>query len=175
MLHSKTTKDIFKNHKLVIANKQSPNMKSLLTRAKFTSEMGVNRVYKCSSKCVSCKNIKEGDEHLFKSVQQRFRVKSNFTCTTKNIIYVIICGNPECREEYIGQSSLEIRFRISVHKQQVKDKELRKLYVSKHIFECGKGQFEIFPFYKMYSNNEMERIKKEEYFINKYKPTLNRN
>lgn len=172
MKHAEGTSDVFKNKKLIIARSQPPNMKSLLTRAKFSSSPPNHRVYRCSERCVSCKNIKEGMEHTFRSVNQTFQVKSDFTCTTRNIIYVLICDN--CQQDYIGQSSLEIRFRISVHKQQIKDESLRKLNVSKHVHSCGNSQFKIFPFYKLKTEDGMERRKKEEYFIKKFQPTLNR-
>ena len=51
------------------------------------------------------------------------------------------------------------------------------LFVSKHIFECAKDlspKFTMTPFYKMASDSSIDRLLKEAYFINLYKPFLNR-
>ena len=174
MQQSTETREVFKDTKLTFAYKQPPNMKGLLTKAAFTEQdkSDNEKVYKCSPKCQSCKFLQEGNTHVFTGTKYEFKIKNSFTCTTRNVIYVMICGN--CDKDYIGQSSLEIRFRIAVHKQQIKDPGLRKLHVSKHIFECGKGNFRIFPFFKMFTNDQQERLNKEEYFIQKFKPALNR-
>ena len=51
------------------------------------------------------------------------------------------------------------------------------LYVSGHIANCAKNQpikFQILPFYKMQNYNMTSRKMKENYFINLFKPKLNR-
>ena len=62
---------------------------------------------------------------------------------------------------------------MTVHRQQIRNETVRFLQVSKHIYDCGKGKFSVFPFYQMKTNNKIEREAKEDYFINKYKPELN--
>jgi len=95
------------------------------------------------------------------------------SCTSKNIIYVISCSG--CNKQYIGQTS-NLRNRITVHRQQIRDASLRKLPISKHIYSCAKHlnpMFTIFPFYQMYTPDTQSRIIKENFFINKFKPELN--
>ena len=59
-------------------------------------------------------------------------------------------------------------FRVTVHKQQIRDPHTRMLGVSKHIDECAAGltpQFTIFPFYKILSPSEGMRKNKERFFL----------
>ena len=123
-------------------------------------------------KCITCESLIESANFKFKNSTDVFNIMYNFTCTTKNVIYVLICEN--CGEEYIGETGNQLKTRITVHRQQIRDENVRHLYVSKHIYQCGKGKFKIFPFYKIKQDDEMERKMKEKLFINKFKPQLNR-
>ena len=48
-----------------------------------------------------------------------------------------------------------------------------KNLVEKHLRTCGKGNFTIFPFLQLHSNDTDLRRKYEDYFIKKYKTKLN--
>lgn len=80
----------------------------------------------------------------------------------------------ECRKNYIGQTGTKLSDRVRVHKQQIRDPSVRYTPCSKHFDICGRGQFEIFPFYKVREESDQLRLAKEQYFINKFKPNLNR-
>ena len=84
----------------------------------------------------------------------------------------MIC--PSCSEEYIGQTGTKLADRVRVHKQQIKDPTVRNTPCSAHFDNCGHGKFIIFPFYKVKSDNENLRRAKENFFINIFKPKLNR-
>ena len=93
----------------------------------------------------------------------------------RNLIYVIRCGG--CQEEYIGDTGDTLRHRLTVHRQQIRDESTRMLYVSGHIANCAKNQsikFQILRLYKMQNDNTTSRKMKENYFINLFKPKLNR-
>ncbi|MEW8512949.1 MAG: GIY-YIG nuclease family protein [Candidatus Thiodiazotropha sp.] len=97
------------------------------------------------------------------------------SCEVKNLIYVIRCGG--CHEEYIGETGDTLRHRVTVHKQQIRDASTRMLYVSGHIDHCARNKpikFKIWPLYKMQSDNAALRKMKEQFFINLFKPKLNR-
>ena len=54
--------------------------------------------------------------------------------------------------------------------------QYRNLKVSKHIYNCAKNispMFTICPFYKLQNQDETFRKEKEDYFIQKFKPSLN--
>ena len=158
--------------RLIIAHKQSPNLKRILTKAQFSSEKINYSTNKCNSACQTCRlYLKQSDHHIFKETGTRFNLRYNFTCTSKNLIYVLICS--VCYGEYIGQTSTQLKQRLNTHIEQINHDNLRMLKVSNHIYNCSKGKFQIFPFYKLKSDNKYEREQKELYFIKKFKPALN--
>lgn len=95
------------------------------------------------------------------------------SCQSKNLIYTIICDDG-CNQFYIGETGTTLRTRIRVHKQQIRDPEYRKIKLSEHIDVCGRGQFKVFPFYKLFTESATERREKEKQFIQTLKPSLNR-
>lgn len=161
-----------KNKRVIFAKRQPPNLKNILCRAKFCSiNETICEVKKCGSNCETCKLIYEGPTIMFHNAKYKFHVQNNFNCISRNLIYVITCN--QCRFQYIGCTSRDLQSRMNVHRQQIRDASLRHLKVSKHIYECSKGTFNVYPFYKMKSNNKAERETKELYFINKFNPELN--
>jgi hypothetical protein len=173
---SKRLNNILKHTNIIMSKRQAPNLKKLLTRAKTSNtEMTQATVSKCNNKrCGTCKHLHEGNSIKFQRNAKPFTVKKSMSCTSKNLIYTLICNG--CDAKYIGQTN-DLRKRVTVHRQQIKDESLRKLPVSKHIHTCAKNitpQFSIFPFYKMNSDDTQARLIKESHFIQKFNPTLNR-
>ena len=80
------------------------------------------------------------------------------------------------QKQYVGETGDILRNRIRVHRQHVRDKNVRVLHVSEHISTCSKTEpyFSVFPFYKLSNDNVTYRREKEQYFIEKFKPSLNR-
>ena len=162
----------FKSKRLIIANKQAPNLRRLFTTSQFCTKDTNYKVSKCKATCITCRlYLKEGDHHTFKESNTIFTVKYNFTCTSKNLIYVLICE--ECMSEYIGQTGTQLKKRVNTHVEQIKHDHLRSLNVSSHIHQCSRGRFKIFPFFKIHTDNKYDREHKESYFIQKFKPALN--
>ena len=96
------------------------------------------------------------------------------SCNSQNLIYVIIC--PTCQEEYIGETGkgkTKLRDRVRVHRQHIQQPELAILPVSKHLRNCGKGNFNIFPFFQLKTNDENLRKTYETKFIKEFRPKLN--
>ena len=95
-------------------------------------------------------------------------------CNLKNTLYLIRCSG--CNKEYIGQTS-NLQARVRIHKQQILNPNLLTLYVSKHIAHCSIGEdisFTLTPFLTFDRNDVIDREEKENYFIQKYTPDLNR-
>ena len=115
------------------------------------------------------------DFYKFKNIDKQFSLKSKMTCESKNLIYVVIC--PTCKEEYIGETGIgdsKLRDRVRVYRQHIRQPEYEKLKVEKHLRTCGKGNFKIFPFFQLRTNDTDPRREYESYFIKKYKTKLNR-
>ena len=83
-----------------------------------------------------------------------------------------------CGEGYIGQTGNELRKRMTVHRQQIRNPELRMIPLSEHLSKRAKSsskKFSVFPFYKFPEEaKEQQRIIKEAEFNSKYKPKLNK-
>ena len=169
-------KKILESSKIIKSKRQSPSLKSILTRACFSSINNENpKVSKCNKpRCATCPYLTTGPKFNFKNGSQ-FIVKSSMTCVSSNILYVITCAG--CGENYIGQTGDTLQHRMTVHRQQIREPKYQCTKVSQHIRECAKNlspNFTVFPFYKfLRETTETERELKEKRFIQGYKPALN--
>ena len=168
---------MFNRHKILKSKRQPKNLKHILTRAKYDGTDSIRKkgkVSKCTDKrCGTCPHLLQGSHFRFEN-GQTFEVKSNFDCSSKNVIYAIMC--PTCQKTYIGET-VNLRKRVTVHKQHNTDSKYRYMFVNKHLADCGKCDFKIFPFYQLYTKSGcvMKQLQeKERYFIHKYSPSLNR-
>ena len=167
-------KEVLKKYNFIKCKRQSQNLKKLLTKAKFSEQTITKSVQKCNRpKCGLCKFLIEDNKYEFKCGKS-FTVNQNMTCDVKNLIYVIRCAG--CKEDYIGETS-NLRNRVTVHNQQIRDPNTRKIQLSQHLDECSyTGQkYQIFPFFKLQNDSIIQRKQKETYFITKFKPKLNSN
>ena len=173
-------KNKLQNTKLIQSKRQPQSLKRILTRAKFTTGDPIvdkPKVSKCNDKrCQTCKHIVECSQvEINKTSKTTFNIKNNMNCGVRDFIYVITCNG--CEEKYIGQSGDTLRHRTSLHRNQILIPQYRKLKVSKHIAECAKTKtimFTICPFFKLHNQDELYRKEKENYFISKYNPSLNK-
>ena len=166
-----STKNIYKDVKLVNSKKQNKNLKQLLSRAILTSDSG-GKVTKCGSpRCELCDILMEGSTLTFKN--KTFIINKNMSCDSQNCIYAIICNG--CGEHYIGET-VNLRLRANIHKDHVRRNI--GLNVSRHIAECAnspnKEKFYIMPFFKLTTDSTSLRKSMESRFIKKYNPLLNR-
>ena len=170
MQHTDNLQSAFSNKRLLCAKRKSSNIKQLLTTAAFSernlAECGIKR---CKDNCVTCQYLVETTEVIFKECYESFKLKYSFNCNSKNVIYLIKC---KCLKIYIGEC-ISLKQRLFLHKSNIKNERNRVLPVSKHIYNCSGGEFKLFPFYKMNTDDENARKAKEAFFINKYKPELN--
>ena len=78
------------------------------------------------------------------------------TCDKRNLVYLVIC--PTCKEEYIGETGIgdsKLRDRVKIYRQHSRQSENEKLIVEKHLRTCDKGNFTIFPFLQLRSNDKI--------------------
>lgn len=166
-------KRLMDSMEMINSRRQAPNLKKILTKAKFSS--GHTEVTQCSDRrCGTCSLIITGQSFIFKNSRKPFKVNFNMNCGTENLLYVLQCQG--CLENYIGQTSGTLRARMRVHKQQINTPEYRQIAVSKHIAECAKNKdppFKVFPFYKILNDDKSFRDIKEQSFIKIFNPHLN--
>ena len=167
-----STEAIFTNAKIVNSKRQPNNLKSLLTSARLKLRETSFKVSKCNDKrCDLCNFILEGSTFDFKEDNYKLNVNSNMNYNVLKCIYVLKCKG--CQEIYIGETS-NFRLRANLHKSHInKNCGLR---VSRHIYACARDKvikFQIMPFYKVRGDDTRLRKEKENYFITKFKPSLN--
>ena len=169
-------KDAFKKTTFINSKRQSQTLKSMLVRASFKNSE-TYKTSKCgTSRCGCCINILEQTSFYFKNVDKLFEIRSNMNCSSQNLIYTLICGN--CKKTYIGETGDILRNRTRVHRQQIDNPNIMNLKVSHHIAQCTRhlqkqDKFQIFPIYKVKTDNSETRKYMEKYFINSLKPDLN--
>ncbi len=161
--------------KLINSKRQGPNLKSLLTRARFSDNSSLvskhHTVSKCCDpRCGTCDVILEGSQYTLKDSQKTLTVNENMTCKSQYLIYVIKCLG--CHSDYIG-STKNLRHRVSLHKSQIKCEHNRNCPVSQHLADCSGGRFKIFPFLKIKTANDTFMRETEMKLIKKYSPALN--
>jgi hypothetical protein len=162
-------KNQFSNTSLIKSKRQPPNLKRMLTSARFNSNPQEYGVVKCGeARCKLCECIIEGKTYFFKRTGITFHIKAHMNCNTRNCVYVMECMG--CNFIYVGETN-NLRLRVNLHRDHIKHD--KGYYVSHHIHSCG-THFKIMPFYKVSRDCELYRKTKEQLFIDKFKPELNR-
>ena len=88
--------------KIINSKRQPPNLKRILTRARFQLEEHIQttKVTKCNqSLCGTCKHLKEGNNIVLQPSGFNFNIKQPMSCTVRNVIYCYTCQG--CKEQYI--------------------------------------------------------------------------
>lgn len=60
-------------------------------------------------------------------------------CRKKGVIYALTYEG--CGERYIGETGMQLKYRMPVRRQQSRDPRVRCVHVSKHIDESGSDHF----------------------------------
>jgi hypothetical protein len=165
-------RNVLENYQIIKSKRQPPNLKRILTKAKYTETTSNPKVSRClRPNCGLCTYLIEG-EAINTRQGQTITTKTDMSCDVKNVIYIIICKG--CKGEYIGETN-ELRKRITVHRQQIRNPLTRMLKVSEHIDNCTQTEpkFSVFPFYKMQTDSVLKRRQMEQHFITLFKPNLN--
>ena len=167
----KDIRPAFVNKKIIKGFRQPPNLKQILTGAKFEERETENSgVFRCkNARCGVCDFIIENPTVTFKNRQKPFVVKSELTCNAKNVIYVLFCKG--CNAEYIGQTT-NFRQRVTVHRQQIRENNFMIL-ASQHFHNCHPHEdppFLAAPFFKT-TKEKLDQY--EKHFIEILKPELN--
>ena len=111
-------------------------------------------------------------EHTFKTVDKKFEIRIPFNCESKSLIYVVTCSG--CKEEYLGQTQTILKERLNAYSQHIRQPELQQIDVEGHIRPCGGGNFKIMSHFAIREDNKILRESYETYFIEKFKPALNK-
>ena len=174
LTNDQTMREALSTSKIIKSKRQPPNLKKILTKAKFAEQSSrtIQKVFKCKrANCALCDYLAEGHSFNFKG--KIFYAKETMSCDVKNVIYVLQCNG--CKGYYIGQTGNNQRSRRTVHAQQIRDHSKRQLFLSEHTDICCRSdpKFTKFPFFKMHSESISARLAKEKYFIKRFNPNFN--
>ena len=166
LTNDQTMREALSTSKIIKSKRQPPNLKKILTKAKFAEQASrtMHKVFKCNrANCALCDYLAEGHSFNFKS--KTFYVKETMSCYVKNVIYVLQCNG--CKENDIGQTGNKLRSRRTMHAQQIRDPSTGQVPLSEHIDICCRSdpKFTMFPFFKMHSKSISARLAKEKHFI----------
>ena len=135
LTNDQTMREALSTSKIIKSEWQPPNLKKILTKAKFAEQAPrtTHKVFKCNrTNCALCDYLAEGHSFNFKG--KIFYVKETMSCDMKKVIYVLQCNG--CKEYYIGQTGDKLRSRRTVHAQQIRDPSTRQLPLSEQIDIC---------------------------------------
>ena len=144
--HDPVLSQLFPAGSIRVACKRESNLKDLLLRADpynikndlvDHSEKGY---VGCGQKCDSCDNFVDVTPHVkCFATGRKFKVRSNFTCSTPNVIYVAYCTL--CGKQGVG-STTSWKPRLANYKSHVKKKKATCRIVSHFIGDCSNPSLE---------------------------------
>ncbi|XP_066441337.1 uncharacterized protein [Eleutherodactylus coqui] len=71
--------------------------------------------------CASCHNMVKGDSFAHPRTGKRFRIRGWYSCWSAFVVYLISCP---CGLQYVGQTTTEVRKRMSNHKSNIRTRKL---------------------------------------------------
>ncbi|XP_077109686.1 uncharacterized protein LOC143766127 [Ranitomeya variabilis] len=101
--------------------------KSLVQRTLSTAKHGN---FPCLG-CACCNNMLKGEFCHHPHTGKKIFLKERYTCSSSFVVYMIVCP---CGLTYVGETTMEVRARISKHKSTVTT-GLSELPVPKHFIE----------------------------------------
>ena len=133
--NSDRMRNTLKKVRFINCKRQAPNVGRILCKSSSSTSNSIKVVKNCGKNLVCCQYIKEGKEHIFKTVDKKFEIRVPFNCESKNLIYVVICSG--CKEEYIGQIQTMLKDRLNTNRQHIRQPELHQIDVEGHIRTYG--------------------------------------
>ena len=123
LLSSERCRKAFK-HLPVVAFRRCPNLRDLLVSAKLPSNSTNPNPqlpcgsFRCGKNCATCPYMTDGlTSYTFFSTGETRTIKSNLTCDTKNLIYMIQCNR--CNLQYIGETKRQLKDRFNEHRRTI--------------------------------------------------------
>lgn len=113
----------------------------------------------------TCPILTEDLQFTFQQ-EETLIIKTNFTCASQNLIYLLTCSG--CNQNYMGQRGFTLRHRVTLHKEQTHFSQYSQIVLSEHIDRYTRNEtpnFRIFPLYQC--KHLQECLNKEDLFIQK--------
>lgn len=103
---SENLQELIQLNDILHSRRQLPNLKNILTKAKFGKTHDKPTVSKCEDpRCGTCPFLQTGPSIFFKN-GMHFNVNSTMNCKSKHLIYCMTY--PTCGDNYIGQTGTKL-------------------------------------------------------------------
>ena len=174
LLSSNRCKKVFQ-HLPLVAFRRSLNLRDLLVTATISSNSSGS--FRCGKNCSTCSYISHGlTSYTFSSTGETRLIKSNLTCDTKNIIYMIQCNR--CNLQYIGETKRRLKDRFYEHRRTTDNRNTtsKPTTAAEHFLSSNHtaNDMQLIPIEKIFSNRDSIRKAREAFLIQSkgsYEPT----
>ena len=150
----------------MVACKQSPNLKSVLCRAKLPQNTHPKRrlvgMQPCRKPCNVCYYVCNTKTVISSYTKQSFNLNGLFTCATSGVIYLTTCL--KCKKQYVGQTGRVFGQRMMEHLRNIRNrKEATGVHYSSP--NHTHRDFSVQVIEKVSPNTVNVRLEREEYWI----------
>ena len=127
--------------------------------------------YRCGKNCATCPYISDGlTNYTFFSTGETRSIKSNLTCETKNLIYMIQCNR--CNLQYIGETKRRLKDRFNEHRRTIDNPNTKSkpTTAAEHFLTAPNrtaNDMQLIPIEKVFSNRDSVRKAREAFLISK--------
>ena len=83
-------------------------------------------------KCALCPRMKEGNRFKSNFTGLSYKIRHNFTCKSKYVVYLIMCNN--CGKQYTGKSINYMHIRHCGHRSEIENSSTE---LGVHFAACG--------------------------------------
>ena len=129
--------------------------------------------FKCErKKCIICeKHVTEGQSFQSCQTQEQFQLRDNFTCDTRNIIYLISCT--KCHgAEYVGQTQNSLRERFYLHRSHIGKNKGTPLTMHFNKHGHSLEDMKCMAIEKVLGESQEQRLRRESFWITKLKTLI---
>ena len=118
---------------------------------------------------ISVKKFHDQENYFFSTGETR-PIKSNLTCDTKNLIYIIQCNR--CNLQYIGETKRRLKDRFNEHRRTIDNPDAKSepTTAAKHFLYSRNhtaNDMQLIPIEKTFSNRDSIREAREAFFNSK--------
>ena len=86
-------------------------------------------IKKCNHpRCITCKHLNCNKQFTSTKTKVTYTIRHNFSCTSKNLIYLITCK--KCKKQYVGLTMQKLNTRINHHRSNIFSK--KPIYLCVH-------------------------------------------
>ena len=174
-LSSNRCQNVFQQQLPVVAFRRSPNLRDLLVTAKLPSNSTnphpqlPSGSFSCGKNCATCPYISDGlTTYTSFSTNETRHIKSNLTCDTKNLIYMIQCNR--CNLQYVGETKRRLKDRFNEHRRTIDNPNTKSkpTTVAQHFLSSPNhtaNDMQLIPIEKVFSNRDSIRKAREAFLI----------